>query len=128
MPMLAATVSSDANAGRDTSYAMTSDAIGNTMLLKPSFLLRTPLSGLTGEVSVLAARTTKVPESEFNRRGMGAEIDATVRYTGVDHFDIAATFGAYLPGERHRNFSDEFYPDGFSTPVLAGQLITRFDF
>jgi hypothetical protein len=128
MPMLGATVASDANAGRDTSYVMTSDAIGNTMLLRPSVLVRTPVPGLTGELSVLAARTSKVPEAEFARRGMGAEIDATLRYTGVDHFDIAATFGAYLPGERHRNFSDEFYPDGFDTPVMAGQLITRFDF
>ncbi|MBA2320274.1 MAG: hypothetical protein H0V89_03875 [Deltaproteobacteria bacterium] len=126
MPTLAAGVANEANGGRSTELALTGEAISNAMFLKPT-LSREIIGGLSVEQSFLGARVAKVPESFGPRRSYGIELDTTLRYTGLEHFDAAGTFVVFLPGSYYRDYVDATR-DGFSGTVFGGQLQLRVDF
>ena len=131
MPTFAAAVPNEANAGRDFETAMMGDRVQNALFLRPRITARAPwrvLRGLEAQVSMVAARAAKLPEADAERYGYGMEFDVGLNYVGISHFEFSATFGAFLPGERFRNYSDDFYTDGFSDPVFGGQMITRLRF
>ena len=131
MPTFAAAVPNETNAGRDFETAIMGDRVQNAIFMRPRVTARIPwkvLQGLEAQASMVAARTAKVPDGEKERRGYGMEFDVGLNYVGISHFEFSATFGAFLPGERFKNYSDDFYADGFKDPVFAGQLITRIRF
>lgn len=128
MPVLQAPAEANTSDGRSREVTLTGDAVSNAMYLKPRFAYRL-VPGLWAEASLLAARTMKVPETvkTAGRRSYGFEIDAGVRYTGLEHLEVGATFGAFIPGTFYRNFQDDTY-QGFRAPVFGGQLLTRIRF
>ncbi len=126
MPVLGASVATEANGGRDFDAALTSNAVSNALYAKPT-VRREVIEGLWVEQSAIGARTAKVPDSFGSRRSYGMEFDTTLRYRALEHFEAAGTFGAFLPGTYYRDYSDGTY-DGFDAPVFAGQLQLRVDF
>jgi hypothetical protein len=126
LPTLAAAVANEANGGRSTELALTGNAVSNAMFLKPT-LSRDIAGGVSIEQSLLGARVAKVPESFGGRRSYGLELDTTVRYGGLEHFDAAGTFMVLLPGSYYREYADATR-EGFSGTVFGGQVQLRVDF
>ncbi len=52
----------------------------------------------------------------------------TVAYTGIEHLEVSGTFGAFVPGERFRNYTDEVHTEGFKAAAFGGQLFARIRF
>jgi hypothetical protein len=128
MPTLAAGVANEANGGRSTELAQTGEAISNALFLKPT-ISRDLVGGLSLEQSWVGARLAKASSSiDPARRSYGMEFDTTLRYGGLEHFDAAATFLAFLPGSYYREYSDPTRESGFSGTVFGGQLTLRVDF
>jgi hypothetical protein len=126
MPTLAEAPGTDNTTGRNTSVALTGNAVSNAMYLRPR-ISRGIVEGLTAEASVIAARVASVPERLEARKGYGYEVDAGVRYEPLEHVDLSGTFALFLPGSYYSEYADEDY-SGFEDPVFAGQIIGRVRF
>ncbi len=128
MPALATTTPSGEEDARTLDAALTSDALSNAVFLRPRIGYQ-PVRGLWVEGSLMTARVAKAPASYKapERRTYGHEIDVTVKYTGIEHFTVAGTFGAFIPGTFFKNYSDDTF-QGFKAPAIGGQLVTRIDF
>lgn len=124
MPRLQAAVPSSSNGGFSYDEALTGNAMGNVMYLRPTvgYALR---EDLDGSISLIAARTAKLPDSESDRGGYGLEADATVRYAPTEHIELAGTAGAFFPGKFYKNADTDL---DFSAPTFGAELNTRIRF
>jgi len=77
----------------------------------------------------MIARVGALPsDSAPNRTGLGQEFNLSVRYTGVEQFDVVGTFGVFLPGGYFRNFRSDEFSSGLSGTVLGGQIVAQARF
>ena len=83
--------------------------------------------GFDAKGALLLARTAKVPESFAGRTSYGMEFQAGVQYTHIEHVDVEATYGLFLPGTYYRDLNDEVYTE-FTAPAHGIQLSTRIHF
>ncbi len=128
MPVLAAQVASTDNGGRNSDVVLTGHGVSNALYLRPQVAFQA-VRGLWIDFKFLGARVAKVPDQLVaqDRRSYGVEFDLGVQYTGLDHLEFGATFGAFLPGSYYRNYTDDVY-SGFRAPAFGGQLLTRVKF
>jgi hypothetical protein len=102
--------------------------IENAMFGRASFGRKLP-SDLEADVSAMIARVGALPsDSAPNRTGLGQEFNLSVRYTGVEQFDVVGTFGVFLPGGYFRNFRSDEFSSGLSGTVLGGQIVAQARF
>ncbi len=122
LPTLAAAIPGPENAGRSFEQALTGPAISNAIFFVPKVGRDLPL-GLRGEVQAVVARSARLPDlPQFeNRAFYGVEGNATLRYVDMDHLDVAATAGLFVPGPHFTNADIGGY-------VLGGQLTARIRF
>lgn len=126
MPTLAASIANDVNRGRDYETALTGPAVQNALYLRPTvgYWLH---DGLSADVTGIFARVARLPEGSNLGRSYGMEFDATVRYRPYDPFEVAFTFGAFIPGGYYADYSDDTY-SGFDAPAFGGQLNASIEF
>lgn len=129
MPVLSAVTPTEGDVqGRDFGFAQTGTSVSNALYLRP-MVSREIVRGLWVDGQFLAARAAKVPEALKlqERNSYGYEIDATVRYNGIQHFEVGATVGVFIPGNYYRNFELDGV-SGFDQVAVGGQLLTRIAF
>ena len=126
MPTLSATLATDANQNREYGQALTGNAVSNALYVKPRVRYAL-VDGLDATGAILLARVAKVPDSFGGRTSYGMEFQAGVEYDPVEHVDLAATYGLFLPGTYYRDLDDDVYTD-FSAPAHGVQLSTRIHF
>lgn len=115
-------------AGTAVADLSTAPWVENAIFGRPGVGYKLP-HDLEADLSVLIARVGVLPSgAAAGRAGLGQEIDLSMRYRGVEQFDVVGTFGVFLPGGYYRNFSNDEYPDGFSGTVLGGQLVMQARF
>jgi len=126
LPTFAATLPTSDNGGRDASRAVLGTRIQNAIFLRPS-IRRTFADKVEVEGSLLYARAAAVPSTTAysGRRTYGYELDASARWVGTEHVDLALTGAVFLPGDWFTNYAD--IPD-LSRPVLGAQLTGRVRF
>jgi hypothetical protein len=127
MPTLNAAAPTDANGGRSYDDVLLGNAVQNSVFVKP-MIGRQIVDGLMVEASFLGARVAKVPEALAARKGYGMEFDAGVRYTGIPHFEVGGTFGAFLPGTWFKEYIDLEGNAKYDDPVIGAQILTRISF
>ena len=126
MPVLGTAVPNVANQNRSFDQVLTGTAVANALYLKPT-IARALLEGLEVEASALLARVASAPARFDNRKSYGNEIQAAVRYTGLDHLEVDARGALFLPGTYFRNINDDVIPN-FDRPAFGVQLTTRIRF
>lgn len=128
MPTLATAVPTEALGSRSFDVVQTGNAIANALYLRPT-LYRAIVEGLDAELTFLGARAAKVPEYEVTRGpSYGMEIDLGARFTRIEHLDVLAQVGVFLPGSYYTNAGITEFEANFDAPVWAGQLSTRVHF
>ncbi|TNE84552.1 MAG: hypothetical protein EP330_29125 [Deltaproteobacteria bacterium] len=124
MPRLQAAVPSSANGGVDYDEVLTGNAMSNVLYLRPT-VGYTFREDLFADVSLIAARTAKLPDSEADRSGYGLEADARVKYNPTEHIELAGTAGVFFPGKFYKNADTTL---DFSAPTFGAELNTRIKF
>lgn len=126
MPILAATVASEVNGGRDLDNVATGDALANAVFLKPK-LARELGKGWTVDASTLFAWAAKLPESMVDQRSYGIEFGTGLTYTGIDHLEFSAHVAALNPGTHYANLPNEL-DASFGEMAVGAQLggLVRF--
>ena len=122
MPTLQPTVSTDANAGRDTDAARTGYALSNAMYVRPR-VGYTFSDDLTLDVSFFIAQAAALPDDQADSKGYGSEVDARVVYKPIEHFTLDGTIGVFFPGSYYSNFTHEDLGGGFDRPALGAQVL-----
>jgi hypothetical protein len=127
MPLLETQVKNDANGGRDTEAVRTGNGVQNALYLRPSvgWALNDQLKG---DLSLFAARATKLPEDADTERGYGTELDLDLHYTPFEHFLLRSTTGVLLPGPYYRDYEHEDLGGGFDRPVFGTRLVGTVSF
>ena len=126
MPTLAEALGTTANQNRSFDEALTGTAVSNALYFKPT-VRREIIDGLDLSAAFLGARVAKVPESFANRKSYGMEFQVGAQYTGVEHFDLGLTVGAFLPGTYFEQLPNDEYPS-FDAPAFGMQLSSRIHF
>jgi hypothetical protein len=132
MPVLAqqGAAANEENGGRDFTNALTGDALGNALFIKPT-LSRRIVDGLWVDGSWFYARTARtIQEVEFeDLRQYGNEAQIGVRMTAIDHFELGAQLGVFVPGNAYRIDVDNLTLEAeFNEPAFGGQLTGRVVF
>jgi hypothetical protein len=127
MPTLQPAVQNSANAGRDTSIALTGYSVSNILYGKPKigyFIL----PELVADLSLLAARAPNLPDDQAENNGYGMEVDAHIGWAPMDNFRLDATGAIFIPGTYYSTYSDIDLGGGFSSPAVGLQLLGSIDF
>lgn len=131
MPTLAvsAAAANDTNQGRDTEGALTGTALSNALFLKPT-VSRRIVDGWTVEGSWLGARVARTVKLDGvdQRRSYGNEFQLGVRFDGVEHFELGARLGVFLPGSVYSVSADAQTVTTFDDPAVGAQLTGRISF
>lgn len=124
MPRLQAAVPSSTNGGVDYAEVLSGNAMSNVLYLRPTvgYTLR---EDLFADVSLIAARTAKLPDTEADRTGYGLEADARLKYDPTEHIQVAGTAGLFFPGKFYKNANTDI---DFSAPTFGFELNTRIRF
>ncbi len=127
MPLLSASVATDANEGRNTSAIRSQNGLSNALYLKPSVGYR-PLPELGLKLSFLAAQAAKRPEDEAADKGYGSELDLNVDYRPFDHFRVDWTSGLFFPGAWYRNYEHATLGGDFGRTAVGSRLQAIVEF
>ncbi len=130
LPQLASTNPTEEDQGIDRQYVVSGDAVSNALLLKPQAYYSI-VRGLDVFGSALFGWTAALPDQQraANRNFYGVEINAGLRYTGIEHFELDARFGTLIPGGYYSNYSlDNTGASTFSKAVIGGQFVGRIHF
>ncbi len=125
MPTLAAAVNNEVNEGRDLDSRLTGNAVNNALFVKPT-VSRRIVDGLDVSASWLGARVAKLGV-DAPRSAYGMEFQLGVDYSGIEHFDVGALGGVFLPGSYFSAFQatdDAVYDD----PAFGFQMFGRVHF
>ena len=132
MPVLseASGAANEANQGRNFDEARTGNAIQNALFVKPT-ITRTIVEGFSAEISYLYAHVARpLREPGFDQmRSYGSEFQIGLGYDAIEHFEVDARFGAFLPGSAYTiNPDNPDDPSGFEDTAFGGQLSARIVF
>ncbi|MCB9684738.1 MAG: hypothetical protein H6735_06865 [Alphaproteobacteria bacterium] len=131
MPTLATTAAAanDTNGGRDYSEALSGEAIGNALFLRPT-ISREIVDGFTVWGSWAGARTARAQKinNTNQSRSYGNEFQLGAGYTGIEHFSATLRLGAFLPGSVYSVSADGVTPSSFTEAAYGGQLGLRVEF
>jgi hypothetical protein len=127
MPMLETQVKNDANGGRDTEAVRITNGVQNALYLRPSVGWQLN-DMLTGDLSLFAARATKLPDDAETERGYGTEVDLDVNFTPFEHFLLRSTTGVLLPGPYLSDYEHDDLGGGFDRPVFGTRLVASVEF
>ncbi len=129
MPVFGQAAPNDINGNQSFETALVGDTVSNALYVKPT-VSRRLLWGFSAEASVLTARVAAVPDALGNvgRRGYGTEVLGGIVFDGLEHVELDARGGVFLPGSYFRNFSDDTFTDGFSRPAIGIQTTGRIKF
>jgi hypothetical protein len=127
LPTLAANVATDANGGRSTEVALSTDGISNALYVRPaaSYKIR---EDLRAEASLLFATHAKPATDEAGRSVYGSELGLRLRYDPYPHVWVQGGFGLLLPGAYYADFEDDDWGGGFDRPAMAGQVVGTVEF
>lgn len=127
LPTLAATVATEANGGRTTEAALSTDGVSNALYLRPAvgYQIRPDLGA---ELAWLFATHAKAASDTSGRAVYGNELDVTLRYEPYPHVRAEGAFGVFLPGKYYSLYEDEDWGTGFDKPAFAGRLIGTVEF
>ncbi|MBX2796629.1 MAG: hypothetical protein KTR31_03135 [Myxococcales bacterium] len=119
----------DDNQGRDFTSTRSGTAISNALFIKPT-ISREIVDGLYGRVSWLGARTAKGDNVTANNASYGNEFQLGASYAGIDHLELDAQLGVFLPGTFYSIDTTEapFANTGFDDTVVGFQLAGRIRF
>ncbi len=127
MPVLAASVATDSNEGRNLSALRTHNGLSNALYLRPSvgYSLRPDLAV---HLSFLAAQTAKLPEDQAAEKGYGSELDLNVDYRPFDHFRVDWTGGLFFPGSYYSNYEHPTLGGDFGRMAVGSRVQAVVEF
>jgi len=126
MPVFAQAAPNEANQNRNLDFVQLGNSVSNAMYVKPS-VERDIAKGFSAQASVLLARAAAIPDRLGNRQGYGTEILGGFKYQGLDHLELDARGGVFLPGTYFRNFQSDTIT-GFDRPAIGAQMTGRVRF
>ncbi len=126
MPVLASANADEDNLGRSTDHVLLGELISNTLYIKPT-VTHSLREDLLVQVSLLAAKTAKLPEEYAGRASYGMELDAGLSFQANERLTTQATLAAFFPGSWFKEYSDDTLFD-LDDPVLGLELLASFEF
>ena len=73
-------------------------------------------------MSVLLARTARLPEDEDGNENYGAEINLDLQYEPVKHFQLLGKVGVLFPGTHFANYTDPDFGGGFNQTAYGAEV------
>ncbi|MEZ4320058.1 MAG: hypothetical protein R3F61_21285 [Myxococcota bacterium] len=126
MPIFAQAAPNELNGNRDFSTVQLGNSVSNALYVKPTIRREIAL-GFSAQASALLARAAALPDRLGDRKGYGTEILGGIAYDGLEHVELDARGGVFLPGTYFRNYTQDTF-QGFDRPAVGVQLTGRVRF